>query len=317
MYNFSMYLLIFIIFIALLLIYNNTGIFYRESSVLPEDLSNELMEKAEPVVKKQGHKKAILFIHGFPGTPWMYSRVKERASEEFDIFIPLLPGFGRTPKEFVKTGFSMWYASVRKLYLEHREEYEEFYIVGNSMGGSLGLKLAEEFSSDPSLAPFALAAVAPPVFLNRIRSGVMKTPLLYFMRTFACFIKHIPRNPHELKRKKDQDGSLSWVGYYDKFPLQTYSLLRGIRGIRKELHRVTVPCYLSHARGDRTVSFQNLFYIADKVKSDNVRMRIWDLHPWKHSHHSLFIYKSVAPVLIEDILDFFSKVSESSAENMS
>ncbi|QEN05375.1 alpha/beta fold hydrolase [Thiospirochaeta perfilievii] len=300
-------IMIFIILtIALLaLLFNNKGLFYRESRDFSSLNSSNILEGAEPFEYLGGNKKAILFIHGFPGSPRMYYMVKELAIRDgYDVFIPKLPGFGTTHSDFIKSNFSMWYSYLSNYYNGIRGGYDKFYIAGNSMGGALTLKLAQNVD----LKPTAIASIAAPVFLNSLKRGVLKSTTLYFIRYLSKFVKYIPPKNPPKDPSEDQDGDTRWVGYRGKFPRQIYSLYIGLKSVKKDLGKIEIPCYLCHAKHDKTVSYKNLNLIKDRVSSKSILIRVLDLSEWSHTNHSMFIYKSIVDDLWSDIDYFFNNL---------
>ncbi len=290
--------IIVLIFLILFFLFNNSSLFYREKSDLSGVSFGSTMEGAESFESIQGNKRAIMFIHGFPGSPKMSYLIRDMASKSgYDVFCPKLPGFGSDINDLIKTNFSMWFGFIKEYYLVRRSSYDEFYIAGNSMGGALSLKLSMEFPKDSELRPTAVASVAAPVFITN--------PLVYVVRTLSLFTKYIPPKYPQKGKEQDVDGETEWIGYRGKFPKQIFSLLLGLKVIKKDLKRLDIPCYLCHAKEDKTVSFKNLYYIAKKISSKNVLIRVLNLGQFNHSNHSLFIYKSVVGELWSDIDGFF------------
>ena len=286
-----------LIFILLFIIFNIFHVFYREESNYSELFFSEALRGGDSFESVSGKDKAVLFIHGYPGSPKMYYMVREFAIKSgYDVFVPRLPGFASKEEEFIKTNFSMWYRFVRDFYVGKRLDYKDFYIVGNSMGGALALKLAQEFSCNEKFRPTAVTSLAAPVFVGNIEK--------YILRTIKIFVTYIPPKNGK-KDKNDEDGDSEWVGYKGVFPKQAYSLLVGLRGIKRDLKKITVPYYLCHAKGDRTVPFKNLKYIYNRISSSDIMVRVMDLSKWNHTNHSMFIYKSIAPSIWREIDTFF------------
>ncbi len=295
-------LIIISLLLLMLIFFDYTGFLYIENSDYNHLLKEAELEGAESYEYQNGNTKAILFIHGFPGSPKMYYIVKELAIKAgYDVYIPRLPGFGTNEKEFISSNFSMWFNYIHEYYNNIRNEYDNFYIVGNSMGGALVLKLAECVENKPT----AIASVAAPVFINSFFRGVVSSPFLYVVRFLSLFISYIPPKRPSKDRSLDLDGETEWVGYRGLFPKQTYSLLIGLKKIKKDLYKIEVPCYLCQAKMDKTVPYQNMNYIRQKISSDNVLVRVMDLSQWNHSNHSMFLYKSIADGLWSDIDSFF------------
>lgn len=283
-------------------IFSPTGICHHESSdyKVIDRSEAEYLEGAEPFEHVEGNRKAVLFIHGYPGSAKMYYLVRKLAIRDgYDVFSPTIPGFGTNHGDMIKSNFSMWYKYLSDYYTDIRVNYKEFYIVGNSMGGALTLKLAEEFNKG-HLEPTAIATIAPPVFVKKLSAR--------FVRFISFFKSYIPAKQPPKDKSLDQDGETEWVGYYGLFPKQVYSLLLGFKSIKKDLYLINTPCYFCHAKEDKTVSFDNLGYITDHISSENILVRILRMKGWKHSNHSLFIYRSYYENIWNDIELFFKRL---------
>ena len=100
--------------------------FYREKTI--ELQSNEakcFSPRCRSIVYKNNNKKAVLFIHGFPTTPYMYDwATKYMRDKSYDVYSPLIPTFGADMKEFEKTNFSSWFHFIDEYYKKLRGEYE-------------------------------------------------------------------------------------------------------------------------------------------------------------------------------------------------
>ncbi len=302
-------ILLILLLIILLFILFNSGAGYKESVNYNIKYSGPIMDGAQEYVSVRGNKKAILFIHGFPGTPKMYYMARELAiNSGYDVFIPRLPGFGCSEEEFIKTNFSVWLNFLKEYYTDRRKKYDQFFIAGNSMGGSLTLKLAELYGDSADLRPTGICSVAAPVYLNSLKRGDIKSPLLYFIRLISLFSSYIPAKKPRKDKSLDQDGDTEWVGYRGLFPKQIYSLMLGLKGVKKDLYKIDIPCYICHAKEDKTVPFGNSGYIKDHINSDNILYRVMSLKEWSHTNHSMFIYKSVVGPLWRDIDYFFQSL---------
>lgn len=298
--------------VLLVIIFFNLGLFYKEDNAYDKLSFSKPLKGGEPFEYRGGNKKGVLFIHGYPGSPKMFYMARELAIKSgYDVFSPRLPGFSSTKEEFIKTNFSMWFNFIKKYYLNLREEYESIYVVGHSMGGALTLKLCEELYREKELLPTAIAVVSAPIFLNNLKRGVKLSFLLKIVRTIGLFTDYIPSNKPIKSKDLDQDGDSEWIGYRGIFPKQTFSLKIGLKNVGKNLYKVKTPCFLSHGEGDRTVPFKNLDYISGRINSSERVIKIFNLDNWKHSKHSLFIYKTVVGPLWSSIDTFFKSLKKS------
>ncbi len=250
-------------------------------------------------------EKAIIMVHGYPSTPYAYDYAAHRAFDAgFDVYVPLLPGFGTKPKDLYQTTFTQWYEYLRTYYLDKRTEYDHLYVLGTSMGGAMTLKIGEEFSQT-SESPDALATVAAPVFLNDITLGVIQKWGYYIMRIVALFTPAIRPRIHTGGEKKN-DGEELWIGYGGAFVRGGVSFMHALKEIRNNLSKLTVPLFSLHDIGDRTIAFQNLAVIQSAVSTTVFKSRTTQMTS-SHNRHILLMYPSLQEELTDEILTFFNE----------
>ena len=298
-----------LILVALHLLFNETDFFYKESTIYEEtDLSKLFDPKASPVNVVNDSEKAIIFVHGYPSSPATFKYVIPIAEKQgYDVFAPLLPGFGTNNDDFIKSNFSQWFEYLCEFYLETKRKYKSVYVVGLSMGGALTLKLAERYSGT-HLAPDAVSVAAAPVLLNSLRQRVIKTWMLYFIRSISWVLKFKDKPSESWKQMEDSHDE--WIGYRGTFPVQTYSLKMAIEKIRLDLKKITVPIIAFHAPEDKTVNYKSFPYIEKKISSQKTIFHTVEYKGWYNTAHILFLYKSIRENLMLDILDFFEEIDE-------
>ncbi|NTV52075.1 MAG: alpha/beta fold hydrolase [Candidatus Firestonebacteria bacterium] len=245
------------------------------------------------------HDTLIIFFHGFPASPREFRLVAQSLAGEYDIDVPLLPGFGTTTAAVKQSNFSQWLAYARAEYLKQRPRYAHVYLCGQSMGGTLVLRLAETLL--PEETPTGIIVLSTPVFLNNVLgAGVYYDWRLYFSRILSWVISEL----HVQEPQVDQDGA-EWVGFKGvKFLKQVHSLKMGMRQTRLALGEITVPALIMNAQGDKTVPFKNGFYVAGHIRSTIIRLRIFDLRAWKHTRHLLSMYRTTRGQVVEEIRRF-------------
>jgi carboxylesterase len=249
-------------------------------------------------------KAAIIMVHGYPSTPYSYEYTANRAFEAgYDVYVPLLPGFGTKPSDLYHTSFTQWYGYLRNYYLDKRSKYDHLFVIGTSMGGSMTLRIGEEFS-ETSDAPDALATIAAPVFLNDISLGVIQKWGYYFMRIVALFTPAIGGRIHT-GNSKENDGEELWIGYSGAFVQGGVSLMHALKKIRKDLPNITAPLYSAHDIADKTIAFQNLAVIQEAVQAQPFVARTTHITS-QHNRHVLLMYRSVQKELTDEILAFFA-----------
>ena len=291
--------------IIILVLFNETNLFYKEDSSykIPEK-RRFLCEEAAPFHYRNGSDKLILFVHGFPSTPAVYRWAAEELSKEgWDCAAPLLPGFGTDWHDLLNTNFSQWYAYLSDYYKEMKKSYKKIFVVGTSMGGTLTLKLAEEYSPD------GIVTIAAPVFINKVFFyGVLKNPAFYLVRSAGWLIKAFKPENITAENENNLDGRGRWRGYNGIYPQQTYSLKLGMKDINKNLKKITSPYLALHDRHDRTVPFKNVLHIAGKVSSTNLEVKIVRISNIDHEHHNLLIYDSTRQMVLDRIKAFIGNL---------
>jgi carboxylesterase len=283
---------ILIAFIALLGAFGMSGFLHRESAAyVPPDPSRLMSPLAAPLCLRKGRGKAVLFLHGYPATPFAFREPCAWAEEAgYDAFAPLLPGCGTRPKDFTKTNFAQLAAFARDEYRSLRANYREFHIVGSSMGGSLALGLAEEFCGT-DLEPTSVSTVGCPVSLFSPFEGIWTYPHAPFARALGWFTPSVGARLPDPGRR-GEDGSERWLGYVGIFPRQTHSLILFLRSVRKRLGSIDCPILIMHCRTDRTVDFRNQAIIARSIGSAAIRAYVANMDGASHSRHDLFLFDS-------------------------
>lgn len=300
-----MIIFLIVLIVVLLLLWSVYLPFYREKTVHLEPNEDKCFApECKSIVRKNNNNKAILFIHGFPTTPNMYAWASEYAFlHDYDVYVPLIPSFGTDPKDMIKTNFSSWFDYIDRYYQKLREEYQEVYVIGVSMGGAMTLKLAEKYSgTDKEMKK--IAVLSAPVVYNSIKDGVITSASAYLGRILKFFIPSLnARNTTTLEGHND--GDEKWFGYLGTFPRQGISLIYNLKFIRKDLPLIKVPMIAIHDRTDKTVPFKNLLIIKAETNTDSEFIETEMGEECIHSHHSLLKYESCRKGLMDRILDFF------------
>ena len=280
----------------------------RQTDPLVPNVDQVFDPRCLPIVLEHDppSERAILMIHGYPSTPYSYDYAAHKAYDQgYDVYVPLLPGFGTKPEDLYGTTFPQWYGYLESYYLDKRSEYEKLFVVGTSMGGSMALKIGERFSGTEH-APDGITTVAAPVFLNDIRLGAIQKWGYYFMRLVAIFTPALNPRTHAGNETKN-DGEELWVGYAGAFVRGGVSFMYALKDIRKNLGKITVPLMAMHDIADQTVSFQNLATIQASVQSRPFVARPTAMRS-NHNRHILLMYLSIREKLTDEMLSFFDRL---------
>ncbi len=251
--------------------------------------------------------QAILMIHGFPATPRTYEYSSQRMFEAgYDVYVPLMPGFGTSVQEFEQTYYPQWFGYIRTYYEHLRSKYPKLVVLGISMGGAITLNLAEEFCNTP-LAPDAVVAIAAPVVYNSLlRDRIITNPGAYIMRTAGLFVPDIG-GAVQCGNPQSEDGNEDWTGYHGLFIHQGISLIHALKPIRRNLYKITCPLLSIHDVHDKTVPFGNQAIIERETRSTRYRKIISEMPPYRHTRHCLLSYHSVQKQLTDAIIEFLQE----------
>src|SRR5712671_469714 len=118
--------------------------------------SGRVIKGAETIDMQEEGSHGVLLLHGFGDTPQTLSVLARRLHKAgYGVFVPLLPGHGRTMYAFTRSRADEWIDAARHSLLEMRGRYDGVSVVGLSMGGAIAVILAEEFTDISSLVLIA------------------------------------------------------------------------------------------------------------------------------------------------------------------
>lgn len=200
----------------------------------------------------------VLLCHGFTGTPASLRPWAEHlVSDGFRVTLPRLPGHGTSWQELNATSWQDWYAAVEVEFRRLRATCDQVFVAGLSMGGSLALRLAEEYGDDVA----GLALVNPAVRSSDLR--LLALPVLHRLVPSLAAISSDIALP-----RTDEGG-------YDRTPLTAlHSLTHLWRLIRPDLHRINQPLLLFRSVTDHVVDPGSARMILERISSVDVEERL-------------------------------------------
>lgn len=185
------------------------------------------------------HGVGCLVLHGIGGTPANVRVVAETlAGRGYAVFVPTLPGHGRTVRALTASTGEQWLACARDGYERLRAAgCDRIVPVGLSLGGILAGLLAAERDCA------ALVLISAPV---RMRA------YLHVARLLAPFVPAVryPAEDGEKLRQKAPYGQM-YAGFS---PAKLSDLYRLIRRLRRSLPHITCPTLALWARYDDKVA---------------------------------------------------------------
>lgn len=197
---------------------------------------------------------ACFLIHGFTGDTLDLRELGDYlAQQNFTVKADLLPGHGTQYTDLRTTPRNLWKDTVEKGYQALRSEFDQVYVIGLSMGGSLALYLAEQYTPD------GVITLSTPVQLRRWQ--------ITFLPLLGLFTDTI--------RKGMGITNGNYSGY-DRYPVKsTKELIRLLGEVRGQLGKVTVPLRIFHSVADKVVPVHSAYAIAKAVNSEDVQLRIY------------------------------------------
>jgi len=181
----------------------------------------------------------VLVSHGFTGSPFsMRPWAQHLAEAGFTVRMPLLPGHGTSWQDLNATRWTDWYAEVRRAYTDLAGRCDSVFLAGLSLGGTLVLRLAEEFSGDGKLA--GTIVVNPALGTLRKDAG--------FAKYIAWAVKSRPGIGNDIKKSGvDEHG-------YNRTPLKALvSMMQLWQLTTADLGKITVPVLFYHSTEDHVV----------------------------------------------------------------
>jgi carboxylesterase len=120
-----------------------------------------VIEGAE-TFKIKGNTIGLLLSHGFMGTPQSVHDLGEKLSElGYTVYAPRLKGHGTHYKDLEKSTYMDWFTDFENGYLHLKKHCSEIFVVGQSMGGTLALWLANKYKDIKGLVLINAALTVP------------------------------------------------------------------------------------------------------------------------------------------------------------
>ncbi|MBU6313025.1 MAG: alpha/beta fold hydrolase [Actinomycetales bacterium] len=211
-----------------------------------------LFPGAEPL-SVDGGATGVLLLHGFTGSPKSMKPWGERmAAEGHTVRVPRLPGHGTRWQDMNLTRWEDWYAEADRAYQELSKSCERVFVFGLSMGGSLTLRLAEQYGD----AIRGIVLVNPAVHSER--------PDRFLLPVLQAIVPAFPGISNDIKKPGQDEGA------YDKIPLKAaHSLTKLWKLVKDDLPKVRNPLLLFRSEEDHVVEASNSRYILDHVSSSD------------------------------------------------
>jgi len=218
---------------------------------------------AQTIDLQEEGSPGVLLLHGFGDTPQTLSRLAKRLHKAgYGVLVPLLPGHGRTLRDFKRSRAEEWIDAARSALIEMREKSPAVNVVGLSMGGALAVLVAAEARDISSLI-----LIAPYVGMPRLLRFAASTHWLW--GRFAGEIN--ARSPRSIHGPIEREKNLAYGAVTGR---SLFELLKVMRRARKALPRVTVPTLIVQSREDPRVAPEVAEFALDKVGTKEKQL-VW------------------------------------------
>jgi carboxylesterase len=196
----------------------------------------------------------VLVCHGFTGSPQsMRPWAEHLAAAGFGVRLPRLPGHGTSWRDMQVTTWDDWYAEVDRCFDELAKAYDQVFVMGLSMGGTLALRIAQRHGAEVAGLVLVNASVKADKAVLRL------VPLLKWL---------VPTTPGIGNAINKADVTEL---AYDKVPLKALdSFARAWKVVLADLPKVTQPTLLFRSVTDPVVHPSNSAAILARVSATDV-----------------------------------------------
>jgi len=195
--------------------------------------------------------KVVVFIHGILESPMQFSDMGMAVSDMCDTVFLLLPGHGKTGKDFAESSMKKWKSYFSEKIAVLREKYEKIFIVAHSMGCLLSVS---EAIKNPDKI-FGLFLIANPLVISVNKKGLKNAfrvacNMAYKSEDACDFIN----KAYSVSECKLRDYP-AWIPRYRE-------LLRESKKVRLLMKKLTVPTLNFFSMHDEFVSMDSADYLA-------------------------------------------------------
>jgi carboxylesterase len=236
-----------------------------------------LMPGAEPYFHRGG-AIGCLCLHGFTASPaevlWFAQHL---AQQGHTIYAPRLAGHGTTPQDLARTRWTDWYGSTLDGYHLLRQQCDQIFVCGLSMGSLLALLLSADLPLD------GVVAMATPLITRGGPQRIVFVRAVKFIRPYTnqADTSDLPQRiqAEQILRGETSLGRVR----YDQWSTAAYEQFLRLRQIViARLPDVSAPVLLIFSEKDSLIDLQSRTLIGKQVRSQAV-----ETHILKESGHIL------------------------------
>jgi len=241
------------------MVYYDTFDFGKNSSLSYE---YKIIKGAEPIFLNKSQNTVVLLLHGMGGTPIEMKELAEYLGKKnISVVVPLLLDQGREYIALGNLSAEELYLQVEKMYLELNGTYQDVFVGGLSTGGSVSLKLGENYNLS------GIISLATPIIYG---SNFLGDFTLYFFKTVKVISPNVRRIEYGLAKNKTVGEVLP---SFDRLPVRL--LLEGEKlriETRGNIKKINSPILVLQSRFDNRAAPASAQYIFDNVNSQSKKL---------------------------------------------
>ena len=234
--------------------------------------------------------RAVLLIHGWTTTPYELRRLGVYLNENgYTVYAPMLSGHGTVPGDLESVKWTDWIKDSEMAYEKLKKDNEKVFVIGTSIGASLTLILAKKY---PEISGIVLMATPYKLRFEKI--------VEIFVKIECRFRKY---------RKKfypptfGKSSAITRLISYQTYPIKNVlEAAKVIQEGRKDLEKITQPCFLMQSTSDHIVSRSSMENIFNQISS-----KIKNKKYIKRAYHT-FISDIKNENVLGDILNFLNSI---------
>jgi carboxylesterase len=205
-------------------------------------LAEGVVEGAESFTLTGTNGRALLLLHGSGDSPQTLRYVSERLhAAGYTVYAPLLPGHGRSPRDFARVRALAYIEAARAALDVLRRRYGWIGVGGLSMGGALAAQLAADASDVRVLVLLAPYLAPPPDVAWATRTASVWGIVQPYVDARGALSVH------------DPVARAASYAYGVVAPNALRALVETAEAGRAALARVSVPTLVVHSRADNRI----------------------------------------------------------------
>ncbi|WP_339194432.1 alpha/beta fold hydrolase [Solibacillus sp. FSL R5-0449] len=240
----------------------------------------------------KGNTQAVLLLHSFTSNAKeMNYLAKMLHSKGYTSYAPNLAGHGASPEQlFASSMEQIWEHSRKAVQFLIDENYEAITVIGQSLGGVLGIRLANEF---PEVK--ALCIISSPVIERPVEG--LEQRVVYYSKRYL-----------QNKGSSEQELQAFLNEHFPRPADKMIALQQFIVNTGKQLHLLKQPLFLAKGMLDEPVFHQSIDIIENSATSKVITKKQYD-----NSGHLITLGKE-RQLLTQDIIDFLVEIEKGTVQ---